>query len=338
AADGPNGYTVWGGPPPTSNIDGTVVPTAPGGSLAFTPRQSADALRHMQQTYGGTVWRKYGFVDAFNPHSGWTSAIVLGLDVGMMLLAAENSRSNFVWDVFEQHAVARQAVASAFPSVAPTLLSAASRKTGSLGSVDLPLNLDSRGLAVESRQGGPTQLVLSFGANIVKGANFGVSLTTPTGGANGTVLNATVSGSNLIIDVSGVADAQTLVVNVADVRHFSDTAGGTYSLRLGVLAGDATGDGRVDTADLDIVSANWQTTGATYARGEFTSDGIVNARDLLVLAGNWNQSLPAAEAALLPQPGLKLAGATLFSAQPIGPAINNDDSNLIELLESHAIV
>ncbi|WP_428938072.1 glucoamylase family protein [Fontivita pretiosa] len=338
AADGPGGYTVWGGPPPTSNIDGTVVPTAPGGSLAFTPRQSIDALKHMQQTYGGTVWRKYGFVDAFNPHTGWTSAIVLGLDVGMMLLAAENSRSNFAWDTFKQHAVARQAVASAFPSVTPTLLGAASRKTGSMGTVDLPLSLNDEALAVESRAGGPTQLVLSFGASIVKGSNFNVSLTTPTGGANGIVLNSTVSGSSLIIDVSGVADAQTLVVNITDVRHFSDTAAGNYTLRLGVLAGDATGDGRVDTADLNIVSANWQATGATCAQGDFTSDGMVNSRDLLVLSGNWNESLPAAPALLAPPPEPPYTAATLFSSRTVARATDDDNWNLIELPGPHAIV
>lgn len=115
AADGPNGYTVWGGPPPTGNIDGTVVPTAPGGSLAFTPRQSVDALRHLQSTYP-TTYRRYGFVDAFNPQTNWTSSIVLGIDVGMMLLAAENARSGAVWRRFTQNPVAQSAMSRAFGS------------------------------------------------------------------------------------------------------------------------------------------------------------------------------------------------------------------------------
>lgn len=113
AADGPNGYTVWGGPPATSNVDGTVVPTAPGGSLAFTPRRSLDALRHMQGNYA-TTYRKYGFVDAFNPHTNWTSSIVLGIDVGMMLLAAENVRSGSIWNRFMQTSAAKNAITRAF--------------------------------------------------------------------------------------------------------------------------------------------------------------------------------------------------------------------------------
>jgi hypothetical protein len=119
ASDSQNGYTVWGGPPPTPNINGTVVPTAPGGSLAFTPRQSIDALRFMQQTYGTSVYKKYGFVDAFNPLTNWTSSLVLGIDQGMMLIAAENSRSSAVWNMFSQSPVAQQALARAFPSTTP---------------------------------------------------------------------------------------------------------------------------------------------------------------------------------------------------------------------------
>src|SRR3954469_2735903 len=127
-SDSSHGYAVWGGPPAFGPIDGTVVPTGPGGSLAFTPRQSMDALRFMQQTYAGRVYQKYGFVDAFNPQSTWTSALALGIDAGMMLLAAENPRSGLVWDTFGQSAVARESAALAFPSLKPSLMSAVSRK------------------------------------------------------------------------------------------------------------------------------------------------------------------------------------------------------------------
>lgn len=115
-SEGPGGYTVWGGPPANGPIDGTVVPAAPGGSLEFEPRLALDSLENMKNTYGSAVYQKYGLVDAFNPRTGWTSSVVLGIDVGMMLISAENSRSNFVWDVFNQNPVARQSLAEAFPS------------------------------------------------------------------------------------------------------------------------------------------------------------------------------------------------------------------------------
>jgi hypothetical protein len=116
ASEGPSGYTVWGGPPTSGPVDGTVVPTGSGGSLAFTPRLSLNVLENMKQTYGATVYQKYGLVDAFNPLKSWTSNLVLGIDVGMTLLAAENARSNFVWNVFGQNPSAQLALAQAFPS------------------------------------------------------------------------------------------------------------------------------------------------------------------------------------------------------------------------------
>jgi hypothetical protein len=36
------------------------------------------------------VWKRYGFVDAFN-HTGWMAPDVIGIDVGITLLMAENA-------------------------------------------------------------------------------------------------------------------------------------------------------------------------------------------------------------------------------------------------------
>jgi hypothetical protein len=100
ASDFAGGYTAFGGPPAQGPIDGTIVPCAAGGSLAFTPKLAVDALRHMKATHGDKVYRKYGFVDAFNPATGWIAADVLGIDVGATVLMAENARTGFVWKLF----------------------------------------------------------------------------------------------------------------------------------------------------------------------------------------------------------------------------------------------
>jgi hypothetical protein len=39
-------------------------------------------------------------VDAFNPLSGWYDADVIGIDLGIMMLMAENQRTGFVWNTF----------------------------------------------------------------------------------------------------------------------------------------------------------------------------------------------------------------------------------------------
>ena len=100
ASDSAKGYLAWGGPPRDPDIDGTVVPSAPGGSLMFTPEMSVAALRTMREKYGDRVYGKYGFVDAFNPNTDWVDSDVIGINVGIILLSAENSRSGNVWNWF----------------------------------------------------------------------------------------------------------------------------------------------------------------------------------------------------------------------------------------------
>jgi hypothetical protein len=100
ASDSARGYVAWGGPPRHPDIDGTVVPAAAAGSLMFTPDISLRALRAMKEKYGGRVYGRYGFTDAFNPTSGWTGPDVIGIDLGITLLSAENLRSGNVWRWF----------------------------------------------------------------------------------------------------------------------------------------------------------------------------------------------------------------------------------------------
>ena len=100
ASDSERGYVAWGGPPRDPAIDGTVVPYAAAGSLAFTPDISLAALRGMKDRYGARVYGRYGFADAFNPNTGWVGPDVIGIDQGVTLLAAENLRDGLIWRHF----------------------------------------------------------------------------------------------------------------------------------------------------------------------------------------------------------------------------------------------
>jgi hypothetical protein len=100
ASDSSLGYVAWGGPPILGPIDGSIVPAASAGSLPFLFRESVSVLRNLRGYYGKQIWKKYGFVDAFNPLTGWASQHVLGIDVGISMLMAENARSQFVWNTF----------------------------------------------------------------------------------------------------------------------------------------------------------------------------------------------------------------------------------------------
>jgi len=110
ASDSIKGYVAWGGPPRDPAIDGTVVPCAAAGSLMFTPDIALPALRAMRERFGNRIYGRYGFVDAFNPTTGWTNADVIGIDLGITLLSAENLRTGNVWRWFMRNTEPRRAL------------------------------------------------------------------------------------------------------------------------------------------------------------------------------------------------------------------------------------
>ena len=110
SSDSVKGYVAWGGPPDDPRVDGTVVPCAPAGSLMFTPRESLAALRKMKQLYGDRIYGRYGFGDAFNPSTGWVDPDVIGIDVGITLISAENLSTGNVWTWFMRNGCIRAAM------------------------------------------------------------------------------------------------------------------------------------------------------------------------------------------------------------------------------------
>lgn len=98
--------------------DGTIAPTAAGGSMPFAPEIVIPALKEMSERYGSRLFREYGFIDAFNPTyplagitsstgsvhpEGWFTDNYLGIDQGPIVLMAENHRSELVWRVMKKN-------------------------------------------------------------------------------------------------------------------------------------------------------------------------------------------------------------------------------------------
>jgi len=103
ASDSRKGYVAWGGPPRHAAIDGSVVPAAAAGSLMFAPDITVSALREMHRRFGDRIYGRYGFADAFHPTNGWVNPDVIGIDLGITLLSAENLRSGRVWRWFMEN-------------------------------------------------------------------------------------------------------------------------------------------------------------------------------------------------------------------------------------------
>jgi hypothetical protein len=66
----------------------------------FAPDICIPAMRAMLVKYGKKIYGRYGFADAFNPTTGWVSDNVIGIDVGITMLSAENLRTGSVWKWF----------------------------------------------------------------------------------------------------------------------------------------------------------------------------------------------------------------------------------------------
>lgn len=111
-------YTARGVSALGTRDDGTIAPTAVGGSIVFAPEIVIPALKAMVNRYGEDLYTQYGFVDAFNPSfqfetvtlghghvaegKGWFDNEHLGIDQGPIILMIENYRSEFVWNIMKR--------------------------------------------------------------------------------------------------------------------------------------------------------------------------------------------------------------------------------------------
>lgn len=114
ASDSDIGYLIWGDPLSRRDVDGTVVPCAAGGSLMFAPEICLPALRYMRAKFGQHVYGRYGFADAFHPQTLWVDPDVVGIDVGVTLLSAENLRSKRIWHWFNRSPYIQRATEQLF--------------------------------------------------------------------------------------------------------------------------------------------------------------------------------------------------------------------------------
>lgn len=96
ASDDPGGYEAHS--PSVDN--GTLAPTAALSSFAYAPAECLRTLRHFLATEGDTLWRRFGFVDAYSPTRRWHADSFLAIDQGPIVVMIENYRSGLLWRLF----------------------------------------------------------------------------------------------------------------------------------------------------------------------------------------------------------------------------------------------
>ena len=170
---------------------------------------------------------------------------------------------------------------------APQLTGAFSRKThGGAGTFDIDL-MPSGTPGIECRSGGASgvyQMIVQFPDPVTVA---GATLITGTGSVSG----FSVSGGVVTIDLSNIANVQTIVVRLISVSD--GTRSGDVPVPMGVLIGDTTGNRSVNAGDVaQTKGQSGQPVTAANFREDVNANGSINAGDVALVKSKSGTSLP----------------------------------------------
>jgi hypothetical protein len=111
ASDGPDGYVAYGAP--GGPDDGTISPTGAISSITFLPDAAVAISNALFERLGKNLWGRYGFSNAINLDRNWFDRDVIGIDLGMALLAIENYRTGLIWNLMRSHESIRRGLQAA---------------------------------------------------------------------------------------------------------------------------------------------------------------------------------------------------------------------------------
>lgn len=176
-----------------------------------------------------------------------------------------------------------------FSIPAPELMTVVSRKVhGTTGpwDIDLPLT-GSPG--VECRFGGQHrdyQIIFTFGTDLTNVGDVSTNAGSVSGFSIGPATN------QFTVNLTGVPNAQYVTVTLGTV-HDIDGGSGKASSTMGVLIGDSSGNGVINSTDLSQTKARvGQPITTNTFRSDIQPNGSVNAADISLVKLNMGTSLP----------------------------------------------
>jgi hypothetical protein len=201
-------------------------------------------------------------------------------------VVSANQITVFAYSAFYDHSpfsAMRVTTRSSSSSVTEGMVAVSRKVHGAMGAGDINLPLTGT-LGVEPRTGGGSgnhQIVVTFTAPVT------LSRAQVTSGI-GSVSSLSVVGPEVTIDLTGVADAQTITVTLFGVNNATDVA-----VPMGVLLGDTTGNGTVNASDIAQTKAN---SGQSLTQANFRTDvtvsGAINASDIALVKSKSGSALP----------------------------------------------
>jgi hypothetical protein len=157
------------------------------------------------------------------------------------------------------------------------------------GTFDVALPLSGT-VGIECRSGQGTnsnnhQVVVTFPVPIVSVANATVSSGT------GSVSTFVISGNQVIVNLTGVTNAQTITITLSAVNDGTNV--GDVSIPMALLLGDVNASRRVDAADVSLVrQQTLQTVTTSNFREDINASGRIDAADVSIARQQTLTSLP----------------------------------------------
>jgi hypothetical protein len=287
-------YTLGGAPITPGNL---LFATGGGTSIAKVDIAAADGVATATSGY-----RPFFGTSAAAAHAAGIAALVKSANRAASSDIVRNALMTTALDIEEAGddaasgagiAMATAAVRSVLAPLAlvtappASLQRAASRKAhGRAGVFDLPLKVVAGNPSVEPRQGPTATLVFTFDKAII-----GASVAIAEGVA--TAALPVFDGNDVIVTLTGVADAQYVKVTLGNITSADGATGGSAAVRVGFLAGDVDGNRAVTLSDLIAINAALAqpVNGASYAR-DVNANGAVSLADLLLADGQLTRTLP----------------------------------------------
>ena len=177
--------------------------------------------------------------------------------------------------------------------ISPMLVSAASRKThsGVPFDIDLPLT----GLrGIECRSGGTNgsyTMIFKFALPI--SSVGGASVTSGIGSVSSRMIDSS-NTRQYIVNLTGVTNAQYITVTLSNVIDMAGNVGSAVSVMAGVLVGDTTTNGEVNSSDIaQTQSQSGQPLTADNFREDVTVNGAINSSDIALVQSQSGMALPS---------------------------------------------
>jgi len=167
----------------------------------------------------------------------------------------------------------------------PMATSAVSRKVhGAAGTFDVPLPLNGP-TGIECRTGPTYTMVVTFSTSVTVGS---AAVTCGTGSVGSFSGNGT---NTITVNLTGVTDVQRITVTLSNVSDGTNT--GDVPISMGVLVGDTTANGLVNSGD---VSQTKSQVGATVTSSNFREDvnagGTISSTDVAIVKSDVGHALP----------------------------------------------